>query len=1254
MSKEIKKDRLRTNIQTVTSEFVGAEEDDEAIQAQLAQIDKVKLDIKLNEFDNVYSHKLKVAVRSGIPSSYILVDEDQEISLFSYFQDMKPTGADLERIYEENHNEFFWVPLLNWVFIFINEFVDTFDNPEELLEQVNIFLEDHDQNPFKKVDDMQSKFFQWSTDYNRSLIKDFNNVLTIIESQEFLEKLEPLQVSPLTINSERYEYSINFGEGNTPDILNVFHETLLNENIPWIISTIDPYNVIPPKNTPADPDTVLVRIMQHVPSSAWAIFPSVDMLIAHYLYFALRIDENYASIEIDISRMKMRLDIPVLKGLDQTEILKRITTSIPIKIESFEQKNVNASFSIYGIHIFEYSFADMILRDDLFNTFVVIDELMNPLSRKKRFTLQFRSSDEYIDAEDSKQIKSSVNATLNQLFSVEGQSLPIEKGKQKSSMTVPKNTGILQVSVTQSNDLKSVELFRTILSRLCTYYTQYTTTLEKEYKSFIGSVKESPLELRRIQQKLDTSGNEKSRIKTLRKQAPEVFDATYAGACFGARQPLMIQADEKEEYESEGKFVLSYPRPPENKYLFVCTDDEIPYPTIIQNKKSKNKDIFPYIPCCTKTDPRDEKDSLYHKVYVQGKTLQQISDSEGKSKHTYHTNKITGYGREGSITPESLANLLQLDTVEEVKRIGMILSPSSLIHCCLYATNNEDYMKAVKDSDKEALVRQIRESFDDYIHHGLLAQELWNMDAVERISLLTDPNIFFDYQLFYHVLEEYFNIALFAFTLKDDEIHMLKGRGYLFSARTRLDDRQCILVYQHLPESDDQLPHYELIVRKKPKQGVTKLHEKEMTEKMYNTYNLVHKTTIIQYTDKTGFTISLNAPSFTSFMNSLADRSSYQILDTYGKLRGLIVDDPKGSVMCTPMQPLNLPIWEKDLYTVPRFKPKILQQELLLDSQPDVKLNHEWFFYEGDSNHVVIQFLIDNEHTKMNRTKQQHNEDDIIPFATITTDYQGDYEQVIHERESIGYLIQAINILFIITSKPLTFAKIDKFLDKYFVVNKKIEYKFYATFKNPVIPITSVASAKTFLQWWKTTISENMINDNETSIVIPDIKQKIRDHLYRFVQIHAGDNLVVPTILAGINTDSQVKPHELLLTAYTLPIFILSKSLSAQMIETKLTQKHRLQKTIILYEQGNKLYIIQNSSSKNEAILRTLEWKNGHRNSSADLDEEVNIATLPVSEFTISASGSLIGKSPLNDKKMLSILNYSTQESSSYAAIMPL
>ena len=53
MSKEIKKDRLRTNIQTVTSEFVGAEEDDEAIQAQLAQIDKVKLDIKLNEFDNV-------------------------------------------------------------------------------------------------------------------------------------------------------------------------------------------------------------------------------------------------------------------------------------------------------------------------------------------------------------------------------------------------------------------------------------------------------------------------------------------------------------------------------------------------------------------------------------------------------------------------------------------------------------------------------------------------------------------------------------------------------------------------------------------------------------------------------------------------------------------------------------------------------------------------------------------------------------------------------------------------------------------------------------------------------------------------------------------------------------------------------------------------------------------------------------------------------------------------------------------------
>ena len=181
-----------------------------------------------------------------------------------------------------------------------------------------------------------------------------------------------------------------------------------------------------------------------------------------------------------------------------------------------------------------------------------------------------------------------------------------------------------------------------------------------------------------------------------------------------------------------------------------------------------------------------------------------------------------------------------------------------------------------------------------------------------------------------------------------------------------------------------------------------------------------------------------------------------------------------------------------------------------------------------------------------------------------------------------------------------------------------------------------------------------MVSDKATLLVVPDIKNKLKEHLVRFVQIHAGDNIVIPNILAGVNINIQNKPHELLLSAYTLPVFILSKTLTAQSIEPKITMKHRLQKTIILYEQGNKLYIIQNTSTKEEAILRTLEWKNAHRNSSADLEEDVDIATLPISEFTLSASGSLIGKKALNDSSTLSILNYGDETNTYYAAIMPL
>jgi hypothetical protein len=972
----------------------------------------------------------------------------------------------------------------------------------------------------------------------------------------------------------------------------------------------------------------MMRVIDHVPDSAWALRPTEDLL-AYHLYFCLKIDKNYTVISIDLSILKMVLDVPILEGMDQATILKRITTALPISIESSQQKNINATFNVYAMRVMEYSFAEVIMMDDLFNTFLIMDELVNPLSNKKRFTIQFKPAEPAVDL-TSTAVKSSVNATLNQVFSVAGQAFP-EKAH------FPPNTPILEIGITQARDFKSVQLFQKIVTRLFAHYMNISQDIEKEYIKFLGSNDASPLELRRMTRFEKTTG--KAGIKILRERAPDVFVTAYASGCVKQRQPMMIDESEVDDYKKDGKKVLSFPKQPDPKYHFVCPLEDYPYPTIISNKKLPNKDIYPYLPCCNDKDPALDPTSLYYKVYVQNKTVKEITESEGKSQHIYKSERMVGYGREGNV-PDIMKDLLQIaEPAEEIKRVGMVVGSASLLHACLFATKQKEYITLKTDEAREKFAQNYRKVIAKKIHLEVMAQEMWDLSPEERNQLFTKSEMFLDYRLVYRALEEFFNVALFVFEKKGDDVDLVQPRGFMFSARAALEDRESIIVYQHdIETSDTVFPQYELIIRKKGKQA---LQEPILTKKLYDTYSLLYKTVTTTIENNAPVT-SINAPSLSLFMVSLQPFATHQILDSYGKLRGLVLEDPVTTVMCTPMQPLNLPQWiPLDAY--PRkTSEKIIVKELLQGMAPHDKRDDKIIYYDTDDHHVSIEFLL---------PTKDDEEDETTVFDTL-----------VHERDVVGFMLQLISTSFVIMyhGSPLIQTMIDSFLTKWTKIVKNVQYTT-THLTNPYIPPAVVKSVDHFLKWWSTEVNPSMID--ATKIILPSkgFQTRVKEYLKRFIAIHSGDTIILPTVLVGVHAPEILHPNEMLLNEYSLSIYQYLKTRHNIQIQTAITSKSQYERWV-MYKHDNQWFMIQNLPSEKEAIVTGIQWLQDYRNSPIILTDE-GIETVDeieldpeeyhIARYTLSNGGILVTNDKKITKDTLRLLSYG-DGSSVVGLILPM
>lgn len=390
--------------------------------------------------------------------------------------------------------------------------------------------------------------------------------------------------------------------------------------------------------------------------------------------------------------------------------------------------------------------------------------------------------------------------------------------------------------------------------------------------------------------------------------------------------------------------------PPETIY-FYCKHPQASYPGVFKNTLD-NRNRYPYLPKCFTKNQIKNPNSVYNKYFITGKFEPEvIEDYKGviqkKISVGLKPNQL------GTV-PTTLKNIFGQD----ILRLGMIRSKSSLIHCLLKATKNREYYRLKSNVDKENFVLELRQNLDQYFYPELLKQEMPNLSGDEITAYVTDIDTYFDPSLFYRVLEELYDVNIYVFNPIDrlkrksnEDVAVFRVPKYnIFHTRPNRDYRKTVLIYENYG-ADAQGFDYnqcELIVK-----GKQMIWDSKTGDLCYE----ILKRTILNVTvfDKlyVNFYFNDNIELYPlKFLN--------QFIDNYGKMIAVnCIHVPTNIKLCMyfpPMQPLNLPqATTFELIDIKNISKVITEKPTSIDRRRGL-----WFAYKGIPDMIYIPFTFKN------------------------------------------------------------------------------------------------------------------------------------------------------------------------------------------------------------------------------------------------------------------------------------------------------
>lgn len=726
------------------------------------------------------------------------------------------------------------------------------------------------------------------------------------------------------------------------------------------------------------------------PSPTWSYF-----LTKSIFFKALQIEnyhKEYKNI-IDLndytdvilyfdSDNKINIQLNLISGkISKDELINRVLEVLNLKdltndnIEKHEVIEVNGVFYIPKFHFNNYILYDLAMNNILFSNILSIDESVHTTKKRSNIYIHFEH-----------QNSGKITADLTEKILEDNDIYMKNKKFEDELFSVGDN--YIRVKIRKSKNIESIKYFQNIISKLFTVYNKEYDSLNKIYTEFISDFlcndmlsktiidkdniicikqdwekkglkkKESPelkewkgktyqIYLDYVKRVLKPSKKEYNKKIQLKDIAPEIFTSSFSRGCGNKRHPHILDIEEDTENET-----MIFPKTPEEGYQrkYYCPDDKFKYPGLIENNLSKNKDKFPYVPCCFGKNQNIEGSGSKRRYYYNG---EELKHSEKLQQDIWKTNKFLPNDVTG-ILPIDISKIFEITNINNPEykfyRKGMFRNKNSFLNCILESINVENVEKnmirytknfnigdeiearfcksyiwlaakiiSIEKNDtynieyidgfrfiqveveRENILNDIRKSLSTEILASCCRQEMYDSTSNEIIKNINDIDTYFDPKLFLHLLEIKYNINIFLFNRENMKGNLILPR-HIQAYYKMKNNLKCVFIFEHIgSESDNaKYPQCELIFQ---------WDEKNETS-LYNFSNESSVAKNLKYIFNklnTVYTLNTNIINIDYNFNLKDLKIESQVIDFYGKTRMININYRNNmiTIFTTPLQPFN-------------------------------------------------------------------------------------------------------------------------------------------------------------------------------------------------------------------------------------------------------------------------------------------------------------------------------------------------------------
>lgn len=405
------------------------------------------------------------------------------------------------------------------------------------------------------------------------------------------------------------------------------------------------------------------------------------------------------------------------------------------------------------------------------------------------------------------------------------------------------NDNYIRLFITKSKSINDTIEFIDLFSRsLALYYEEYNK-IYSIYSEILDSIK-LPLPLK----------ISKKRVFTIPQQklATDLFIPNYSRVC----PHIPITANKGDP--------LSIEFPINSGLFYKCSDPVYKYPGVRENILP-NSDVYPYIPCCFKTDQSNKPKFIKYYGIKERTRTEQI--------RLITTLKVLNPSFFG-ILPKPIEDIFtSINLNKSFARYGVSHEKDSFIECLNVALST--------NYSREDLLK---------INISLCMQENPSLTQREIEAQIRSRSVYLDPRKYIRLAERLFDVNIYVFDVHGVVIpnHVM---GYYMSVPI---NRKCIAIYEHrenqvcelVAEWDVQNSEFEFVFSKRWTQVFTRLIDSSYIQ--WIGANKLYRYSIPEYvSDARG-----------------------QYIDMYGKVRGLLLNINSHDVFIetSPIMPLNIPL----------------------------------------------------------------------------------------------------------------------------------------------------------------------------------------------------------------------------------------------------------------------------------------------------------------------------------------------------------